>query len=104
MPSSVHEILTGDILEHHTGLSVADLGRLCEVEDRQIVELVEEGVLTVLDAGAARWRFGGAELRRARIAVRLQRDLGLNLPGAALALELLDEIEQLRRAVQDAAR
>jgi chaperone modulatory protein CbpM len=28
--------------------------------------------------------------------VHLQRDLGLNLAGAALALELLDQIENLR--------
>ncbi len=104
MPSSAHEILIGDILEHHTGLSVADLSRLCEVEDRRIVELVEEGVLTVLDFDAATWSFGGAALRRARIAVRLQRDLGLNLAGVALALELLEEIAQLRRAAQEAGR
>jgi len=30
------------------------------------------------------------------VALRLQRDLGLNLAGAALALELLDEVEALR--------
>jgi hypothetical protein len=33
-----------------------------------------------------------------RRALRLQHDLELNLPGAALALELLDEIERLRAA------
>jgi chaperone modulatory protein CbpM len=26
----------------------------------------------------------------------MQRDLGINTPGAALALDLLDELEQLR--------
>ena len=30
---------------------------------------------------------------------RLQRDLGLNLAGVALALELLDEIEALRSRI-----
>jgi len=34
---------------------------------------------------------------RARIALRLERDLGINVPGVALALELLEELEQLRR-------
>jgi len=43
-----------------------------------------------------RWRFPGMQLRRARVAVRLQRDLGVNTAGAALALQLLDEIEALR--------
>ena len=37
-----------------------------------------------------------AELRRVRRAQRLQRDLGVNTPGIALALELLEEVESLR--------
>ena len=37
-----------------------------------------------------------AAQRRARVAVRLTRDLELNTPGVALALDLLDEIHELR--------
>jgi chaperone modulatory protein CbpM len=29
--------------------------------------------------------------------VRLQRDLGVNLAGAALAIDLLDQLDELRR-------
>jgi len=79
-------------------LSLADLSRMLAVEERHIVELVEEGVITAIEIETAEWRFGGAEVRRARIALRLERDLGINLPGVALALELLEELEQLRRA------
>jgi chaperone modulatory protein CbpM len=32
--------------------------------------------------------------------VRLQRDLEINLPGVALALELMEEIEELRRELK----
>lgn len=35
-------------------------------------------------------------LARIRTALRLQRDLGVNLPGIALVLELLAELERLR--------
>ncbi len=42
------------------------------------------------------WRFSGSALQRARTAMRLQRDLGINLAGVALAMDLLDEIEELR--------
>jgi chaperone modulatory protein CbpM len=38
-------------------------------------------------------------LRRARLAVRLERDLEVNLAGVALALDLLEEIDRLRRAL-----
>lgn len=90
--------LTGEIFEKGSALSMNDLKHLIAVEERHIVEWVEEGVINVLEMDAAEWRFGGAELRRARIALRLERDLGVNAAGAALALELLEELEQLRRA------
>ena len=41
------------------------------------------------------WRFSGRSLSRVRVAARLRRDLEINPPGVALALDLLDEIEQL---------
>ena len=40
--------------------------------------------------------FSAIELRRARTAMRLQRDLGVNLAGIALILDLLDEVDTLR--------
>jgi chaperone modulatory protein CbpM len=43
------------------------------------------------------WRFSGRSLHRAQVARRLHEDLDVNLPGIALALDLLEEIERLRR-------
>jgi chaperone modulatory protein CbpM len=91
------EYFPGEIFEQGDVLSVSDLSRMFAVEERHIVELVEEGVLTVIEVNTTEWRFSAAELRRARIALRLERDLGINLPGVALALELLEELEPLRR-------
>ena len=84
------------ILEEQTQLTLADLCRACAVHAERIVELVDVGVLEPLGREPSRWRFGGASLHRARRALRLQRDLDIDLAGAALALELLDEIESLR--------
>jgi len=84
------------ILEEQTQLTLADLCRACAVHAERIIELVDVGVLEPLGREPARWRFGGASLHRARMALRLQRDLDIDLAGAALALELLDEIESLR--------
>jgi chaperone modulatory protein CbpM len=36
-------------------------------------------------------------LARVQRALRLQHDFGVNLAGAALALDLLEEVERLRR-------
>jgi chaperone modulatory protein CbpM len=95
--------VTGNILEEYAVFSLDDLSRICAVEAQRIVDLVEEGILAVQRAeDAAHWRFAGAAVQRARIALRLQHDLEINLAGVALALDLLDEIEQLRRALRRA--
>jgi chaperone modulatory protein CbpM len=96
--SSPDRFLSGEIFEEHTALRLADLCRICGVDERQVEELLEEGVISIVSIEANEQRFSGSALRRTRIAVRLQRDLGINLPGVALALDLLDELEELRRS------
>jgi len=100
MSSSEDQALPGAIFEESAVLSVKDLSRMCAVDEQHIVEFVEEGVLTVVEINATEWYFTGAALRRARIALRLQRDLELNLAGVALALDLIDELQRLRRELQ----
>ncbi len=88
--------LAGIILDEQTELTLAELSRACAAHVQFIIELVEEGVIEPVGREPAHWRFTGVHMRRARVAVHLQRDLGLNLAGAALALQLLDEVEALR--------
>ena len=84
------------ILDEQAQLTLAELTRACAVHAELIIELVEEGVLAPVGREPRGWRFTGAHMRRARTALRLQHDLGVNLAGAALALQLLDEVEVLR--------
>jgi chaperone modulatory protein CbpM len=84
------------ILEEQTQLTLADLCRACAVHAERIIELVDFGVLEPQGREPARWVFVGSSLQRARSAIRLQKDLDLDIAGAALALELLDEIALLK--------
>lgn len=88
--------MTGEIFDDRAPLTVEELSRLCSVDRTYIVELVEEGVLSVTEV-ESEWRFPGGALRRARMAMRLQRDLEVNLPGVALAFQLMEELDELRR-------
>jgi chaperone modulatory protein CbpM len=97
MSTSEDQTLPGAIFEESALLTVKDLSRMCAVEERHIVEFVEEGVLSVVEMNATEWHFTGTALRRARLALRLERDLEINLAGVALALELIEELERLRR-------
>jgi len=88
------------LLERQTELTLTDISRSCTVGIEFIGELVQEGILLPQGGdGPQNWRFSGTQLRQVQIAARLQRDLGVNLPGAALALQLLDEIETLRAQI-----
>ena len=94
--------LRGQVIEEETLITLDELCRNCTLESEEVVTLVREGILDPADDSldwthAARWRFHISSVWRVRTVVRLQRDLGVNLPGAALALELLDRIAELQR-------
>jgi chaperone modulatory protein CbpM len=88
--------LTGVLLDEKIELSLIELGQACSSSTEWVVELVEEGVLEPIGHEQTHWRFSGISLQRAHTAMRLQHDLEINLAGAALALDLMDEIDALR--------
>lgn len=90
------EILTGVLLESEPDLSLDELSHACRVHAELIEQLVEEGIIDPIQNEYGQRAFSGNSLMRARSAIHLQRDLGVNLSGAALILDLLDEIENLR--------
>jgi chaperone modulatory protein CbpM len=92
-------ILTGIIVEDNTEFTLGELSRACGMPAEWILTLVEEGVIEPANAEQSHWHFSGHCLRRVRIAQRLQSDLGINIAGTALALELLEEVETLRQRI-----
>ena len=93
-------ILNGVLLDEETELSLNEICNACSSSAEWIIELVEEGALEPVESNMHRlqqtqWRFSVDSLQRAHTAIRLQRDLGINTAGIALALDLLDEIEKL---------
>lgn len=93
----VHDI---SILEDQVGLSLEDLCRACAAHADLVAELVDEAVIAPVGRARHEWRFTGVHVRHARVAVRLRQDLGVNAAGAALALQLMDEIDGLRAQVR----
>jgi chaperone modulatory protein CbpM len=95
--SSSKEILSGQVLDPNDVVTLADLCRSCTVETETITTLVAEGILDPVGGEVDQWQFTVASLRRVKTVIHLQRDLGVNLAGAALALDLLDRIAELER-------
>ncbi|MGA7802204.1 MAG: chaperone modulator CbpM [Gammaproteobacteria bacterium] len=93
-------VLSGVLLDEQSSIGLAELCRSAGLHAEQIIAMVEEGLLEPVGKDPHSWRFTGMAVRRVHIAVHLQRDLQVNLSGAALALELLDEIRELRRRLE----
>jgi len=92
-----------DLLPIHTGTVIEDdsltleqLCHACGVHADWVISLVEESIIEPQGNEIHVWRFSGASLVRVHSALRLQRDLGVNLAGIALALDLMEELEHLR--------
>ena len=98
--TELQSLLSGELLDDEVILSLAELCRVCELPARQVVELVEYGVIEPVGSDPQRWQFHGVSIRRVRCAIHLQRDLGVNTAGAALALDLLEEMSRLRRRLR----
>jgi chaperone modulatory protein CbpM len=94
MTDSISAMLLDDSVE----FGLAELCSVCRVSEEFVVEIVAEGIVEPSGGEPARWRFSGLAVTRVQRVIRLQQDLGVNLPGAALALDLLEELERLRRA------
>ncbi len=103
MTSKNNRCLQGEIVEESVQFSLTELCRASGATEEQLKLWVAEGALEPqgefeLHSRATRtWVFSGSALRRAVIAHRLESELEVNPAGVALALDLIDQIEDLRR-------
>ena len=92
--------ITAILLDETHEVSLQELSVLCGARPEDLLAMVGEGLLQPLPNDEGEWRFSGVQIRRARRAVRLTRDLEINLAGVALATDLLEELDALRARVR----
>ncbi len=100
MTDPILSLLTGDILEEEVELPLAELCKACQMPAEEVYEFIEYGVIEPRQSESGQWRFQGVSLFRMNRAKRLQRDLGVNLAGAALALDLMEQIDALQKQLK----
>ena len=89
-----------ELIDEQTTFTLVELCRSCAVEAEFIEALIEQGILEPTGRRGRHWCFPSSCLRRTRVTLHLQQDLGVNLAGAALALDLLERIEELNARVR----
>jgi len=96
MRYNIVQIFQGQVLDDQQNLTLWDVCSLCGLSPTTVLELVNEGIIDPSGERIHAWRFSHSTVDRIRCAQRLQNDLKVNLAGAALALQLLDRIEELQ--------
>ena len=94
----MNDLVSALLLDESSELTLAEICSACSVPEQLVVEIVAEGIVEPIGDERTHWRFSGIAVARIQRVIRLQREFEVNLPGAALALDLLEEIERLRRS------
>ena len=91
------DLIVSEITDDET-ISLVKLCHCTEIPAEQIFLMVEYGVIEPINYRSShiRWRFSANSISRIQTAIRLQHDLDINMAGAALVIELMDELKQLR--------
>ncbi len=101
--SRVEGVLGGQLLHEQVRWGLREFAVYCRIEHGELVEMIEMGVLEPLGAEPEQWSFAARDLQRVRTARRLARDLGINLAGIAVILDLLEERERMSVRLRAAA-
>ena len=100
MQKNMTQITEISIVEDEVHMSIIELCHTINIEQKDLVAWVQEGILNPIGNSPEDWRFSGDALSRAKKALRLSRDLEINTPGVAMVLDLLDEISELRKRLE----
>lgn len=92
--------MKNNLLNTAAEMTLQQLAEKCQIEEPQIITYVEEGILTVEGNTPTEWRFSELSVVHIEKAKRLERDLGINPAGAALAFELLSEIDDMKQELK----
>lgn len=80
-------------------LTLQEVCERCYVEEEKIITLVEHGVVEPEGETYTQWRFTSTAYLRLKKALRLEKDLSINEPGLALAIELLDQLNEAQKEI-----
>lgn len=89
-------IIAGVLMDENTTISFVEVCQKCNISEEMLLDMIEHGLFS---SSLARNKISDVDQStfiRIQSACRLQQDLGINIPGVVLVLELLEELEQAR--------
>jgi chaperone modulatory protein CbpM len=91
----VTQVLEAHVLGEGDWIAASEICQLCRLDLEAVLELAELGIVSSRERAPGEWQVAATALPRLRVASRLIRDLGVNVNGAALAVELIEAQREL---------
>ncbi|RZG73572.1 MerR family transcriptional regulator [Acinetobacter sp. WCHAc060033] len=88
-----------EIVDENLNLDLKNFAQACGQSPEWILQLLEYEILPARPEDRIH-QFFGEDIARARRAYRLQRDFEASLSAVAMMMDLLDEVQQLRKQVK----
>lgn len=102
--SDVVEVHGVRVMGEADWISAAEACRVCRLDLQAVIELADFGLVSPRGGAPEAWEVPATALPRLAIAARLMRDLGVNVSGAVLAVELLEAQRALERQIRHLER
>jgi chaperone modulatory protein CbpM len=104
----VTQVIEAHVLSDGDWIAATEICQLCRIDLDAVLELAALGVVTPRESVPGQWQLPATALPRLKVVGRLMHDLGVNVNGAALALELIEaqrllenRLRQLERLAAD---
>ena len=96
----VTQVLEAHVLGEGDWIAASEICQLCRLDLEAVLELAQLGIVSSRERTPGEWQVAATALPRLRVAGRLMQDLGINVSGAALALELLESQRELEKRLR----
>ncbi len=100
----VTQVLEAHVLGEGDWIAASEICELCRLDLEALLELAALGVMSSRERSPGEWQVAATALPRLRLVGRLMRDLGVNVSGAALAVELLETQRELEKRLSHLQR
>jgi MerR family transcriptional regulator, heat shock protein HspR len=84
----------------HSLLTLNDLANMAGLHPELVEKFVDYGLIEPSAGTSSRPLFSAAAVQRLRCIIRLRRDLGVNLAGVAVILEMKERIEKVQKELE----
>ncbi|GAA5000495.1 chaperone modulator CbpM [Acinetobacter puyangensis] len=96
----IPHVCDSEIVDQHSSLNFIQFVQACGQDESWVFQLFEYDILSSPTNDPKHHQFLGEDLARARRAYRLQRDFDASFRAVAVMLDLIDEVQHLRKKIR----